>query len=201
MCIYIRYAEKLAGSRQRYSKRVVNSRTSYWVAVIRIGEANNPGPTPTFENIGKGDLILETANRSGNGSYVEYAERTDADILFGQETMSRGDAFKKMVNKLRKGRRKVVAIEGIDGPSGGDSCDTAMVFPNWIDIKPPSLDEVDDKEYGMAWKDYVIAPGRIVAASVNRWGPFAVLMSSVYLDTRDGDGPLNRLHLLQRPPK
>ena len=102
-----------------------------------------------------------------------------------------------MINKIKAqhGKKKVMASQGIPGPKGGDSCGTAMVVGRHLDPKPPTAD--GEKRYNMKWRTYEIVKGRATATVINSWKGEAFLMISLYLDTRDGDGPINRGILLE----
>ena len=101
-----------------------------------------------------------------------------------------------MVTQLKNlsGKRRVIATEGLPRPNGGDSCGAILAVGNHLDPKPPMLE--GDENYRMNEKAYTIVPGRAVAAIINGWGQSPLLLVSVYLDTRDGQGPNNRATLL-----
>ena len=81
---------------------------------MRVGEASKPGP----------GLVFETTNRSGARPFVERVQQSDADVIFGQETMARGEDWKSLNRKLKRVNegKKAVTTQGIPGPKGGDSC-------------------------------------------------------------------------------
>ena len=78
---------------------------------------------------------------------------------------------------------------GIPGPKGGDSCGTAIVVGRHLDPKPPLVDE--EQKYNMKWEAYEIVNGRATATVINGWKSSAFMVVSIYLDTRDRDGPKN----------
>ena len=92
----------------------------YWSSGCRIGEAKNPGPD------GADTWTLVTANRSGQGSFVNAAARLNDDVVMGQETMVRSkEAMKQLAKRLKKARRrdKVIVTSGLEGPNSGDSAE------------------------------------------------------------------------------
>ena len=183
-----------AGSRRRLSHRGARSQHVQWFKGTRIGEARKPGPSETTTS-----FAITTASRSGKQSFLNALRRITADIVLGQETMVRGDDVKKYVRGVKKARAKAKVIigPGIQGPRGGDSCGTAIVCAKAVDVKPPVPEATDEEKYNMSWEAYEVVPGRITAATCNCWGKGELLIVSVYLDTRDGDGSENRAHLLQ----
>mgnify|MGYP001425684443 CR=1 FL=1 len=64
-----------------------------------------------------------------------------------------------------------------------------------LEIKPPTAD--DDEKYRLGWEAYMLVEGRAVATVINGWKGTSYLAISVYLDTRDGDGPKNRNILME----
>ena len=94
--------------------------------------------------------------------------------------MVRGEGIKKYAKGIKKARpsAKVVIGPGIIGPNGGDSCGTAIVFDNAIDVKPPTPDSCCDERYDMFWDAYEIVPGRISVATCKYCIKNEVLMAS-----------------------
>lgn len=147
--------------------------------VRRSGEAKKPGPRKNNGKERRNDqrirrrsgkrevFVQQSANRSGWGPFLEYLLCGDADVIFGQETMQRGETFKSVLNTIRgkKYGRKAVGTEGIDGLNGGDSSDAMIAMSHTLDPWP--LIREDDSSFNMKGKAHTIVRGRATATIID----------------------------------
>ena len=196
--------ERLRLQRERDHRRgyLIGFIIVFLVVIMRIGEAQHPGPRVRTHNK-HNYMVIATANKNCFNTLTTYLASCTAQVVCGQEIHKKGKAFWKCKSSLDKGSyvqsndgRRIISqawrgegAQAVDGPNGGTSGGAMIMTKPHLDIAPPVVIERDDKN---TRNKYELIPGHLTAVVLNGWFGTRLLILNVYMDQKDGTGLKNR---------